>query len=671
MTISSDIPQRIQVLRDAINHHNYLYHVLDAPEIPDAEYDAIFRELNALEQQHPELVTADSPTQRVGAAPLASFAQLKHQVPLLSLDNAFEDDDIVNFDRRARERLEVDAITYHAEPKLDGVAVNLWYVDGVLTKAATRGDGYVGEDITQNIRTIATVPLRLRGKGFGHQLEVRGEVFLSKKGFAAINERALAHGEKTFVNPRNAAAGSLRQLDPRITAMRPLEIYCYGIGFYEQGTLPEVHSDCLAQFSDWGLRTCYLNTVVEGVTGCLAYYKKIGETRNDLPFDIDGVVYKVNNFHWQRALGFVARAPRFAIAHKFPAQEVTTIIHDIQFQVGRTGTLTPVARVEPVFVGGVTVSNVTLHNMGEIARKDAQIGDTVMVRRAGDVIPEIVSVVYSQRPANARKVILPSSCPVCHSPVVKMTDVAAARCTGGWQCSAQLQEAIVHFCSKRALNIDGLGDKWAGQLVQAGLVKNPADLFNLPKDALIALERMGEKSVQNLLTAIEASKNTTLARFIYALGIREVGEVTALQLANYFGDLSALMTATLEQLQAVPDVGVVVAQSMVNFFQQDETQQLIARLLAAGIHWPENNQVALQNSSLQGKTFVLTGTMAQLSRDEATERLRALGATVSGSVSKKTDFVVVGESAGSKLTKAQQLGITVLDEEEFLMMLEG
>jgi len=663
------IHQKIQALRDTINHHNYLYHVLDTPDIADAEYDCLFQELKTLEAQHPELITPDSPTQRVGATPLAGFSHVKHHLPLLSLDNAFSSEDIINFDKRVRERLEVDDVEYHCEPKLDGLAVNLWYENGVLTKAATRGDGYEGEDITQNIRTIASVPLRLLGSGFGALLEVRGEVFLSKKAFAALNERALAQGEKTFVNPRNAAAGSVRQLDARITATRALEMYCYGVGFYEPGILPTQHDAILAQLKAWGLRVCPLNHTGAGVEACLAYYEKTGQLRGDLPYDIDGVVYKVNSIDSQRALGFVARAPRFAIAHKFPAQEMTSIIEDVQFQVGRTGTLTPVARITPVFVGGATVSNVTLHNMDEIARKDICIGDTVMVRRAGDVIPEIVNVVLSARPAHIQKIILPTTCPVCHSPVVKTADVAAARCTGAWNCQAQLQEAIIHFCSKRAMDIEGLGNKWIAQLVQSHLIHDPADLFSLKKEALLALDRTGEKSVNKLLAAIEQSKETSLARFIYALGIREVGEVTAQHLAQYFGDLASLMSANLEQLQAVPDVGIVVAQSIVDFFNESRYQQLITDLLAAGLHWPA---VVMRQTSLAltGKTFVLTGTLHQLSRDEASNRLRALGATVSNSVSKKTDFVVAGENAGSKLKKAETLGIAVLNEEALLDLLE-
>jgi len=667
---TAELKKQIQQLRDKINHHSYCYYVLDTPEISDADYDLLFQQLKALEEQHPELITTDSPTQRVGAAPLASFAHVKHQVPLLSLDNAFSTEDIVNFDRRVRERLEVDQVEYHCEPKLDGLAVNLWYENGILTKAATRGDGYVGEDITQNIRTIPSIPLRLLGSGFGSVLEVRGEVFLGKKGFAKINERALANGEKTFVNPRNAAAGSLRQLDPRITAARPLEMYCYGVGFYERGTMPEIHSEILAQLKAWGLRISPLNHVASGINDCLAYYEKIGQMRSSLPYDIDGVVYKVNNIAWQRALGFVARAPRFAIAHKFPAQEMTSTVEDVQFQVGRTGTLTPVARIKPVFVGGATVSNVTLHNMDEIARKDVRIGDTVIVRRAGDVIPEIVSVVLTDRPPHAKIVELPTHCPVCNSPVVKTTDVAAARCTGGWNCQAQLQESIIHFCSKRAMDIDGLGDKWIAQLVQVGLIHTPADLFSLKKENLLALDRTGEKSVTNMLTAIENSKTTTLPRFIYALGIREVGEVTAQQLASYFGDLSAIMHASIEELQDVPDVGIVVAQSIYNSFHDDRYKKLVADLLTAGVHWP-TIVIVKEAQTLTGKTFVLTGTLQHLSRDEATSRLRSLGATVSGSVSKKTDFVVAGENAGSKLTKAEELGITVLNEKEMLEMLKS
>ncbi|MGE0081037.1 MAG: NAD-dependent DNA ligase LigA [Thiohalomonadaceae bacterium] len=661
--MKTDIARRIEELRGQIRHHNYLYYVLDAPEIPDAEYDRLFRELERLEAQHPELVTHDSPTQRVGAAPQRAFGEVRHEVPMLSLTNAFADEEVADFERRVRERLGVAQVEFTAEPKMDGLAVSLLYEHGVLVRAATRGDGTTGEDITQNVRTIPSVPLKLIGRGWPTRLEVRGEVFMSKQGLAELNRRQAEKGEKTFANPRNAAAGSLRQLDPRITAARPLEIYVYGFGHVEGGDLPDTQYAILQKFRHWGLRVSPELEVVYGLEGCLGYYRRLGAKRAELPYDIDGVVYKVNRLDQQRELGFVARAPRWAIAHKFPAQEEMTRLVGIDVQVGRTGKLTPVARLEPVYVGGVTVTNATLHNQDEIDRKDVRIGDTVIVRRAGDVIPEVVGVVLSRRPAHARRFHMPTRCPVCGSDVVRLEGEADARCTGGLFCAAQRKEAIKHFASRRAMDIEGLGDKLVEQLVERELIKDVADLYALDHDTVAGLERMGDKSAENLIAAIQRSKSTTLPRFLYALGIKDVGEATAQTLARHFGTLEALMTADEERLQQVPDVGPVVAASIHAFFAERHNCDVIHKLRAAGVHWPEVTVPAPEELPLAGKTIVLTGTLAGMTRDEAKARLEALGAKVAGSVSKKTDYVIAGEAAGSKLDKAMELGITVLDEE--------
>ena len=673
MTAPSDTVKEVESLRDQIRHHNYRYHVLDDPEIPDAEYDRLVRALQALEADYPELVTPDSPTQRVGDQPIAAFGTVEHRLPMLSLDNAFSEDELRDFHRRVVDRLDLedgDSLGYAAEPKLDGAAVSLLYVDGVLARAATRGDGTRGEDITHNIRTIDSVPLRLIGAGYPKTMEVRGEMFMPKAGFEAYNEKARAAGEKTFVNPRNAAAGSLRQLDPKLTAERPLDIYVYSVGIVEQGKLPDNHSDVLDQLQDWGLKSCPERRLVEGVKGCLAFYADLGARRDSLSYEIDGVVYKVNSFELQRELGFVSRAPRWAIAHKFPAQEELTVVNGVEFQVGRTGAITPVARLKPVFVGGVTVSNATLHNIDELNRKDVRIGDTVIVRRAGDVIPEVVSVIEARRPENAKKVRLPRKCPVCGSKVEREEGEAVARCTGGLYCAAQRAEALKHFVSRRAMDIDGLGAKVIEQLVANDRVKTPADLYGLELEELAAMERMGEKSAQNLVDAIEKSKETTLARFLFAMGIREVGEATAASLADYFGGFARIADATDEQLREVPDVGPVVAHRIRSFLDEEHNREVISRLQESGVRWVESEpRKVATDGPLTGKTFVLTGTLSDMTRDEAKALIQARGGKVTGSVSKKTNYVVYGEKAGSKLTKAENLGVETLDETAFQVLL--
>jgi len=666
--VSKKIAQRAAALREQIDHHNYRYYVLDDPEIPDAEFDKLFRELQELERHHPILVTPDSPTQRVGATPLTEFGEVKHVVPMLSIKNAFSDEEVRNFDRQVREGLQLDEVIYTAEPKLDGLAVSLVYEEGILVRASTRGDGYTGEEITQNVRTIHSVPLRLMGKGYPQLLEVRGEVYMPKESFHALVKKQEALGEKIAVNPRNAAAGSLRQLDSRITADRGLAIYCYGIGQVEGGRLPERHSAVLDRLQAWGLRVSEERKVVHGVDACLAYYAKMSAKRSALAYEIDGVVYKVDDLRQQQTLGFRIREPRWAVAHKFPAEEAMTKVLDIQVQVGRTGALTPVARLEPVFVGGVTVSNATLHNENEMRRKDVHIGDTVIIRRAGDVIPEVVGVVKERRPTDAREFEFPKRCPVCDSEVVRVEGEAAVRCSGGLYCAAQRKEAIRHFASRRAMDIEGLGVKLVEQLVAQDLVRNVADLYGLSLEQLTGLERMGEKSAENLLKALMKSKTTTLARFLYALGIREVGEATAQALANYFGELEPIAQADAESLQEVPDIGPIVAQQIAAFFHERHNREVIENLKAAGVHWPtvERQVVSLP---LTGKTFVLTGTLSVMTRDDAKQRLQNLGAKVTGSVSAKTDYVVAGEEPGSKLDKARSLNVSVLDERQFLTLL--
>nr|VFK26989.1 MAG: DNA ligase (NAD+) [Candidatus Kentron sp. MB]VFK31257.1 MAG: DNA ligase (NAD+) [Candidatus Kentron sp. MB]VFK75420.1 MAG: DNA ligase (NAD+) [Candidatus Kentron sp. MB] len=677
-----DIPEqtlhRAATLRETLSYHAHRYHALDDPEIKDAQYDQLFRELEALEAQHPGLITPDSPTQRVGAAPLTHFPEILHQVPMLSLGNAFEEQDIHEFDRRVRSALELGEahgkVPYAAEPKIDGLAVSLRYEDGILIRAATRGDGARGEDITQNIRTIRAVPLRLSGTGFPQVLEVRGEVYMETAGFARLNANQQEQGHKPFANPRNAAAGSLRQLDPAITASRPLTMFCYGIGVVEGGELPARYIEMLRVLSDWGLRTNPRSEPVYGPEGCLTYYHQLLEQRARLGYDIDGVVYKVNSLDWQAKLGRVARAPRWAIAHKFPALEETTQVLAIQVQVGRTGAITPVARLSPVRVSGVIVTNATLHNQDEVERKDVRVGDTVVVRRAGDVIPEVVRALPEHRPSDALPFRIPSQCPECNSDIVRPVGEAVARCSGGLVCPAQRKQAIRHFASRRAMDIEGLGGKLIHQLVDEGLVQSAADLYRLDIPTLSGLERMGALSAQNLLNALQKSKATTLARFLFALGIREVGEATAHALAEHFGSLEGLQAATPDILQQVPDVGPVVAKHLAAFFRQSRNQDIINALTGPeiGIHWQNlspDSSASLTDVSeklLQGQTFVITGTLSAMTRDQASRHLRALGAKVSGSVSARTSQVIIGDNPGSKLAKAEKLQIPVMTEAEFL-----
>ncbi|MFP4697038.1 NAD-dependent DNA ligase LigA, partial [Thiohalospira sp.] len=638
----SEPAARVRELRETIDYHNYRYYVLDDPEIPDAEYDRLLRELQALEAEHPELITADSPTQRVGAAPVSELGEVAHEIPMLSLANAFSEEELAAFDERIRRELGVDAVTYTAEPKLDGLAVSLLYVDGELVRGATRGDGTTGEDVTHNVRTIGAIPLRLRGEGWPRRLEVRGEVYMSHAGFHRLNEERRAAGEEPFVNPRNAAAGSLRQLDPRISARRPLAFYAYGTGVSEGGELADSHHESLQRLRGWGLPVSDEVQRAEGLEECLEYFRRMGERRPQLAFDVDGVVFKVDDRSRRERLGFVARSPRWAIACKFPPEEELTTLRSVEWQVGRTGALTPVARLDPVFVGGATVTNATLHNEDEIRRKDVRIGDTVIVRRAGDVIPEVVGVVESRRPEGAQTPVRPDHCPVCGSEVVRLEGEAVARCTGGLYCPAQRRAALEHFASRRAMDIDGLGEKVIQQLVDRDLVHDVADLYHLDAATLQGLERMAEKSAANLVAALEASKETTLPRFLFALGIREVGEATAAGLARHFGTLERLMAADEEQLQAVPDVGPVVAESVATFFRQPHNRETIDELIACGLHW-EEEAVTERAQPLAGQTWVLTGTLEGMTREQGKARLQALGAKVAGSVSKKTTGLVAGE----------------------------
>ncbi len=665
--MSTSAAKRSAHLRAEIEKHNHQYYVLDDPLISDAEFDAMFRELQTLEAQYPELATADSPTQRVGATPLKSFAEVVHRTPMLSLNNAFNDEEVQAFDARVREALGVAVVEYAVEPKFDGLAITLSYRDGMFVQGATRGDGSMGEDVTQNLRTVRTIPLRL-GKPVPF-IEIRGEVLMFKRDFAALNRQQADRGDKMFVNPRNAAAGSLRQLDSRITASRHLSFFAYGAGAVGGLVLPDTHGAQMEWLQKLGLPVPQERRVVRGVEGLLGYYREIGEQRSKLPYDIDGVVYKVNDIAQQERLGYVSRAPRFAIAHKFPAEEAQTTVLDIEVQVGRTGVLTPVARLAPVFVGGVTVTNATLHNEEELRRKDIRIGDTVIVRRAGDVIPEVVRALIERRPADAREFVMPRICPACGAHVARLPDEAAWRCSGGLFCPAQRKQALLHFASRRALDIEGLGDKLVEQLVDQQRVHTPAELYKLDLATLANLERMGEKSANNLLVAIEHSKQTTLARFIYALGIRNVGETTAKELARHFGTLDNFMAADEARLQQVPDVGPVVAQSITAFFAEPHNCEVVAQLRASGVNWAEHEGLQVEVLPLSGKTFVLTGALG-MSRDEAKERLEKLGAKVSGSVSKKTDYVVAGAEAGSKLGKARELNVAVLDEQTFLQMLK-
>jgi DNA ligase (NAD+) len=660
-------------LRSELARHDHRYYVLDDPELPDSEYDALMRELRALEAADPTVVCADSPAQRVGGAVAAGFAPVRHGVPMLSLDNAFSDEDVAEFERRARERLGAAApvaFDYVAEPKLDGLAISLRYEQGVLVEAATRGDGITGENVTANVRTIRSVPLRLLGEAPA-RVEVRGEVFLPIAGFEALNAAAEAAGDKPFVNPRNAAAGSLRQLDPAVTARRPLEVFCYALGELQGFAEPATQAALLAQLQAWGLRTSPEARTVRGAAGCLEYYRALGARRAALAYQIDGVVYKVNELALQRQLGQVSRAPRWAIAHKFPAEEALTLLRDVEFQVGRTGVLTPVARLEPVLVGGAMVSNATLHNMDEVARKGLMIGDTVVVRRAGDVIPEVLRALPERRPGDARAIVLPKQCPVCQSAVVRDDEAAAARCSGGFACAAQRREALRHFASRKALDIEGLGDQLVGQLVDTGLVQRPSDLFGLRLEQLAGLERMGEKSAGNVLAALAQARTTTLPRLLHALGIPGVGEATAAALAAHFGTLDALMAAGAEQVQQVPDVGPVIAASVQGWLADPAHRDELARLREAGLAWPEGPPAPRTSLPLAGLAIVLTGTLATMTREAASEALRALGAKVAGSVSKKTSYVVAGAEAGSKLAKAQELGVPVLGEDGLARLLEG
>jgi len=654
---------RVQALRAELERHNYQYYVLDQPLISDAEYDRLLRELQQIESDHPELASPDSPTQRVGGAPLPQFEPFAHRTPMLSLSNAFSEEEVGAFDRRAREGLELDIVEYLAEPKFDGLAISLVYEQGRFVRGATRGDGYTGEDVTPNLRTVKSIPLRLRGKALPQLLEVRGEVLMFRRDFDALNARQRANQEKEFVNPRNAAAGSLRQLDSRITASRTLRFFAYAAGAVEGAPVPSTHSALEDWLQQLGLPVCPERKVVRGLQGLLDYYRKLGERRAALAYQIDGVVYKVNNVAAQQRLGFVSRAPRFAIAHKFPAEEANTEVLAIEVQVGRTGALTPVARLAPVFVGGVTVTNATLHNEDELRRKDVRIGDTVVVRRAGDVIPEVVTVLKALRPRNAVEFTMPASCPVCGSAVRRLPDEAVARCSGGLICPAQRKQALLHFASRRAMDIEGLGEKLVDQLVDNDIVKTAADLYRMGFVALAGLERMAQKSAQNVLDAIERSKSTTLARFIYALGIRNVGEATAKELARYFGSLERLMQADADALQQVPDIGPVVALSIAQFFAEAHNREVIEQMRACGVRWQEKPPGAAANAArLAGKVFVLTGTLPGMSREQAKELIEAQGGKVAGSVSGKTDYVVAGAEAGSKLARAEQLGVTVLDE---------
>lgn len=661
--------QRVQELHDLLHYHNHRYYVLDDPELPDSEYDKLFRELQQLESEHAHLFSADSPTQRVGAKPLDSFTQVEHDLPMLSLGNVFSQDELEAFDQRLHDRIDYRGeFEFCVEPKLDGLAVSLLYEDGVFVRGATRGDGLTGENITQNLKTINSIPLKLQGTGWPPRFEVRGEVVMPRDGFAKMNAAAMQAGEKVFANPRNAAAGSLRQLDSRIAAQRPLDIYCYALGVFE-GDKPATHYACLQLLGSWGFNINPEVQLVQGWRGCLAYYEHIGKQRDGLAYDIDGVVYKVNSLALQDDLGFVSRAPRWATAHKFPAQEELTTLLDVEFQVGRTGALTPVARLQPVNVAGVVVSNATLHNMDEVARKDVRIGDTVIVRRAGDVIPEVVRSVPERRPANTRMVVMPEQCPICGSAVVRPEGEAKHRCSGGLYCSAQRKEGIKHFASRKALDIEGLGDKLVEQLVDANLIQHMDDLFKLSIEQLIQLERMGEKSAANLVESLSKSKTTTLARFIFALGIREVGEATARNLAQHYGSLPALIQADADSLQQVPDVGAVVAKNIRDFFQQEHNLEIIQRLLEQGFNWPAIAVQEQGEQALAGQVFVLTGTFSAMKRDEAKAQLMALGAKVTGSVSKKTTAVIAGDAPGSKVDKAQELGVTVLDEVGLLDLL--
>jgi DNA ligase (NAD+) len=674
MTDLAEVEKQINDYRQTLENYNFEYYVNDNPTVPDAEYDRIMKALIALEKQHPQLISADSPSQKVGGAALDKFEQVTHEVPMLSLDNGFDESDLFAFEKRVNDRLnKSEDIEFSCEPKLDGLAVSILYEKGVLVRAATRGDGQVGENITQNVKTIANVPIKLRGDDIPERLEVRGEVFMPKAGFEQLNIEQQKKGAKVFANPRNAAAGSLRQLDSRITAKRPLLFYAYSTGLASEDAFESLsrHSERLSSLAKWGLPLCKEVSTATGAQACVDYFNKIGQIRNDLSYDIDGVVFKVNDMIFQQRLGFVAKAPRWAMAQKFPAQEEMTRLQDVEFQVGRTGAITPVARLEPVFVGGVTVSNATLHNQDEIDRLQVKIGDTVVIRRAGDVIPQVVSVVTAKRDGGEHDIHFPETCPVCESAIERVDAEAVARCTGGLVCSAQRTQAIIHFASRKAFDIDGLGDKIVEQLVNANLIQNPADLFKLDLPKLIGLERMGEKSAVNLLRSLDKAKQTTLAKFLYSLGIREVGESTARNLALHFYTLDAIKQADIDALQEVQDVGKVVAEHLFNFMQEAHNLEIIDSLIECGVSWPDIEKADESKQPLLGKTIVLTGTLSQMGRSEAKAKLQELGAKVSGSVSAKTDLLIAGDKAGSKLTKAQGLGIETWDETAMLSFFES
>ncbi len=665
MTITKSIREKAVQLVQSLQEHNYRYYVLDDPTVTDETYDNMFRQLQELEAQYPELITPDSPTQRVGASPLKSFAEVHHSIPMLSLDNAFNEAELYAFNERVQQRLKISAdVIYACEPKLDGVAVSLIYQGGSLQQAATRGDGFVGEDITQNVRTIYSIPLQLRGSSYPQILEVRGEIYMPKAGFEKLNQQLSEEKKKIFVNPRNAASGSLRQLNPKITASRHLSFFAYAIGQVSQSELPTTHYELLNQFKLWGLPVPKEREIAHGIKDCLQFFQHMLQIRNQLPFEVDGVVYKINDVNKQQILGFASRAPRWAIAHKFPALEKATQIKAIEFQVGRTGVITPVARLEPVFVSGATISNATLHNFDEVLRKDIRVGDTVIVRRAGDVIPEVLNPILEKRPPGTKKITIPKHCPICQADIIKTPGEAAARCMGGLYCRAQLQESVKHFASRKGMNIDGLGDRLVELFVNERLVQDVTDLYQLNPEVIAALPGLGKKSTSNLMQAIANSKKTTMPRFLYALGIRDVGEATARTLAEHYNDLSLLMQASEDQLQNIVDIGPVVAANIHGFFQQKHNIEIIEKLLALGIHWPISAMKISKH--LAGQSFVLTGTLHHLTREEATEALQKLGAKVSNSVSTKTSFLVVGEDPGSKLAKAQQLGVTILNEENFL-----
>ncbi|KAB0303037.1 NAD-dependent DNA ligase LigA [Vibrio fortis] len=669
--MKESIQSTLEQLKETLHYHAVRYYVEDSPEIPDAEYDRLMQQLLKIEQENPELVTVDSPSQRVGGAPLDGFTQVTHEIPMLSLDNAFSDEDLDAFNKRMSDRAPLaDLTTFCCEPKLDGLAVSLLYENGTLVQAATRGDGTTGENITENVRTISSIPLKLQGEGWPTRIEVRGEVFMPKAGFNKLNEQALKKGEKVFVNPRNAAAGSLRQLDSRITAKRPLAFYAYSVGVVEGAELSGSHYQRFLQLKSWGLPMCPETKQLSSLNDVKAYYQDIMARRDALAYEIDGVVIKVDNIEAQEVLGFVARAPRWAIAYKFPAQEEITLLNDVEFQVGRTGAITPVAKLEPVFVGGVTVSNATLHNADEIERLGVMVGDSVIIRRAGDVIPQIVAVVTERRPESAKEIVFPEACPVCSSAVKRVEGEAVARCTGGLVCQAQRKEALKHFVSRKALDVDGLGEKVIEQLVDREMVETPADLFKLSAGVLTVLDRMGPKSAQNVVNALTKAKETTLARFLYSLGIREVGEATAMNLAQHFKSLDMVQAATHEQLVEVQDIGDIVASHITSFFSQDKNREVVDKLLELGLTWPAiEAPVEGQSLPLEGKTVVLTGSLSQLGRSEAKAALQALGAKVTGSVSKKTDILFAGEAAGSKLTKAQDLGIEIRNEQDLIDLL--